>query len=108
MAQPTFNDLFGTGTNFDGLAGALMIPATAIEAAGITDASAATPLEILAAIAKTSHEWLVDNTDETVQATSRLDFSAPFFRNNVDRSSFIYNLQFLTDFDQPIFNPNQV
>lgn len=108
MAQPTITDLFGVGAVYNATTNKLEISQAALQAAGITNAATATPLEYLGAIAKTAHTWLEPNLDETVNATSRVDISAPFFRNNIQKTSFIYNLQFFGAYTAPTFDPDDL
>lgn len=108
MAQPTFINLFGVDAIYNASTNKFEISKAALEAAGITNAASATPIEILAGITKNAHVWLSINTDEAVNSTSRLDYSAPFFRNNLNKSSFAYNMQFFGDFAQPEFDPDQL
>lgn len=108
MAQPTFTDLFGAGATYNPATNNLEIPKAALENAGIADAATATPIEILGAVTKLSHDWLSVNTDEAVMANSRLDTSSPFFRNNVEKTSFIFNLQFFGNYNAPIFDPDDL
>lgn len=108
MAQPTFVNLFGVDAVYNNATNKFEISKASLEAAGITNAATATPIEILGAIAKTSHAWLVANLDETVNAASRLDYSAPFFRNDIEKSSFNYNLQFFGNFSTPVFDPDEL
>lgn len=108
MSQPTFTELFGTGATYNSSTDKFEITKAALEAAGITLASSATAIEILGAITKNAHDWLVDNTDEAVMATSSLEISAPFFRNDLDRTSFIFNLQFLGAYLAPEFDPDDL
>lgn len=108
MAQPTFTDLFGASATYNVGTDKFEISKAALEAAGITNASTATALEILGAIAKNAHAWLVANTDEAVMATSTLEISSPFFRNDIEKTSFIFNLQFFGAYAAPTFDPDDV
>ena len=108
MAQPTFINLFGVDAVYNPTTNKFEISKASLETAGITNAAVATPIEILGAITKTAHDWLTTNLDEAVNGASRLDYSAPFFRNNLEKSSFIYNLQFFGNFAQPVFDPDEL
>jgi hypothetical protein len=108
MAQPTAENLFGTGANYNATTDKFEITKAALEAAGITNAATAAPIEIYAAIVKNAHSWLVSNTDEAVLAASSLSVSAPFFRNGVDKTSFTYQAQFFGAYNAPAFDPDDL
>lgn len=108
MGQPTIIQLLGTGATYNATTNKLEISKAALEAAGISNPATASPIEYLGAIVKTAHDWLVTNTDEEVNSTSRLDTSAPFFRNNVQKTSFTFNLQFFGAYLAPSFDPDDL
>lgn len=108
MAQPTLEELFGIGTTYNEVTEKLEIPKAALGISGLDLVGSFAAVGLLAAITKNAHAWLVTNEDELVRAASRLDYSAPFFRNEQEFSSFIYNLQFFGRFQQPEFDPDDV
>lgn len=106
MSQPTITDLFGTGANVD--SGNLIVNHDAFIAAGITDPSTATPLELLAAIIKIAAPWIEANTDTTVMSSASSYISAPATRNGLNKTQFNYTLAFYGSYTSPTFNPNEV
>lgn len=108
MPQPTFENLFGDTSSVDPVTGNLTITRQALIDSGIDNPNTAEPLIILAGVTKTASSWLENNTDTEVQASSRVDINAPFFRNNEERTSFIFNMQFFTAYNAPLFDPDDI
>jgi hypothetical protein len=108
MAEPTFVNLFGTGSTYNSTSNKLEIPKAALEAAGVTDASTAKPIELFAALVTVANSWLSANTDQAVMAASRLSVNAPFQRNGVDKTSYTYQLQFFGAYNAPTFDPDDL
>jgi hypothetical protein len=108
MPQPKYSDLFGIGAAYNIDTDKFEISKAALEAAGINNARTAQAIEVLGAIVKNAHAWLALNQDEKVMAASRLDISSPLFRDNLEKSSFIYNMQFFGNYLAPIFDPDDL
>ncbi len=103
----TFEQLYGTGANFNAATSTLEIPLAALAQSGL-DATEPTALESLAAIAKNAHAWLSTNTDQTVAADAEVRAFAPIFRNDEDKTQHQYSLNFYTPYTTPTFDPDEV
>lgn len=107
MPQPTFAELFGTGSTFNAVDSRIEIPLSALIASGLS-ATAPTALEALAAIVKTAHPWLNTNTDEAVMAASTKNTFAPSTRNNELKTQHGYTLDFYGSYTEPTLDPDEV
>ena len=108
MAQPTFADLFGAASAYNGTSNKLEIPKAALEAAGVANAATAQPIELFGALIAFAHTWLAANTDQAVMSASRLSVNAPFQRNAVDKTSYTYQIQFFGTYNAPTFDPDDL
>lgn len=107
MAQPTYENLFGSGAAYNSGTSKLEIPLTALATSGL-DATDPTALETLAAIVKNAHSWLSSNTDEEVMATSEINIFAPSTRNDQTKTQYGYTLDFFGNYTAPTFDPDEV
>lgn len=106
MAQPTLDDFFRFNSIIDtsGDSPTLTIDLGNYRSLGLDNTSSA--LSIFAAIVFGAHNWLVANTDESVQANSTLSISSPTLRNEIERTSFVFALEFFNNYDIPTFEPD--
>ncbi len=107
MAQPTFENLFGTGATFNPTTNTLEVPLSALAGSGL-DATSPTATNTLGAIVKNAHSWLEANQDEEVMATSTLSIFSPIERNEEERTEFGYTVNFYGDYQAPTFDPDEV
>jgi len=105
MAQPTIEDLLGSGSVVDTSNLFVMIPEQVFTDNGLGSLATATPLEIAAVIIKTVNDWLTTNTDETVLADSNLTVNTPAIRNNIEKTLFAFTFEFYGNYTEPVFNP---
>ncbi len=103
----TFEQLLGTGANFNAATSTLEIPLTALAESGL-DGTEPTALQCLAAIIRNAHNWLSANTDQTVMADSALNPFAPVERNGQNKTQYQYSLNFYGDYSTPVFDPDEV
>ncbi len=107
MAQPTFENLFGTGATFNPTTNTLEIPLSALAGSGL-DATSPTATKTLGAIVKNAHSWLEANQDEEIMVTASVDNFAPVERNELDKTQFSYTVNFYGDYQTPTFDPDEV
>jgi len=108
MAQPTIEELFGTGSSFDSVAEQLIIPDNAFVDQGLPSLALAEPAQILAAIVKRSSDALILNTDETINVESTATVLAPATRNGIEKTLFSFIMEFYLPYLNPTFTASDV
>jgi len=108
MAQPTINELFGSGSSFDPVLQQLTIPDDAFVNEGLLSLALAEPAQILAALVKRSSDALILNTDETVNVESTATVLAPATRNGIDKTLFSFIMEFYLPYSTPSFDASDV
>jgi hypothetical protein len=106
MAQPTTIELFGNRATRDTVSEdeILTINLSDLRELGLDNAPA--DLGILAALIYKAYLWLSTNTDESVEAVSSLSISSPSIRNEEEKTSFNFSMEFFNAYDAPIFDPD--
>jgi hypothetical protein len=107
MAQPTLTEIFGTPSTIDGNLNALVIPSSFFAQYGI-NLNSALPIELLAVLIVTTYFSMATNTDETVNLAVTRTITAPVSRNNQDKTSFSFNLEFFGSYESPTFQINDL
>lgn len=108
MGQPTLSNLFGTNASYNNSTGILTLNLNDLETdTGITP-STAEPAEIFGAIIYYASNWLLANTDETVNITVSRSVFAPITRNNQEKTQYSINYQLYGSYTEPVFDADDL
>lgn len=101
------NQLFGDAADFDN--SYFRIPRDRLIEMGLGDPENSSGEEIFSTIVKGAYERFFKlNTDESVQAAIEKSNYAPYTRNEVERTQFVYTCQFFGNYTAPDFDPDDL
>jgi hypothetical protein len=106
MAQPSTIELFGNRATRDSSTGSELLTINLDDLLELGLDNAPSDLGILAALIYKAHLWLSTNSDESVDAVSSLSISSPSIRNEEEKTSFNFSMEFFNFYDAPIFDPD--
>lgn len=107
--EPTLEDIFGVGSRYDVPSDSLVIPRANL---GINVADGEPiileAVQVTGALVNNIGVYFSANVPETVNASATIDQISPTFRNDIERTAFIYTITLFGEFRPSLFNVNDL
>lgn len=107
--EPTLEDIFGINARYDQGTDSIVIPRANLGIAVVNGAPIVVdPVQVTGALVNSIGTYFSGSVPETVNASATIDQISPTFRNDIERTSFIYTITLFGEFRPSIFNVNDL